>query len=124
MPKCRYCGKDIKWKFKYREVPPGEKNLPLNMDGSLHDCRPKPIEKIEQDVKTSQQKPIITPPAPPPEQPKSSVQAGKEYNEPRFTPADKITDIEQVVSVLRSIDQTLKNINNCLQTISRNTGEE
>ena len=71
-------------------VPSGEKNLPLNMDGSLHDCRPKPDEIIEQDVKQAEQKPIITPPAPPPEKPKSSEEAGKEYNEPRFTSADEL----------------------------------
>ena len=41
MPKCKYCQNEITWKWAYGETPPGEKNLPYNLDGSLHDCRPK-----------------------------------------------------------------------------------
>lgn len=41
MPKCKFCQGDISWKYAYGETPPGEKNLPLNLDGSLHDCRTK-----------------------------------------------------------------------------------
>jgi len=52
MPKCKSnipdsneeCGLEIKWKYPYMQVPAGEKNRPLNLDGSPHwgTCRANP----------------------------------------------------------------------------------
>ena len=39
MPKCKFCQNEITWKWPYKEVPAGEKNIPFNPDGSPHDCR-------------------------------------------------------------------------------------
>ncbi|MHA2029016.1 MAG: hypothetical protein ACW99Q_06475 [Candidatus Kariarchaeaceae archaeon] len=36
---CKYCGGTIRWKYAYNLVPVGERNLPLNEDGSEHRCR-------------------------------------------------------------------------------------
>ena len=39
MATCKFCQQPIRWKYPYGEVPNGAKNTPLNLDGSVHDCR-------------------------------------------------------------------------------------
>jgi len=62
-PNCKYCGQPITWKYGYMKTPPGEKNYPLNPDGSAHNesckalqeqtpptAKPSTIEEIDLSV--------------------------------------------------------------------------
>ena len=56
MAKCKYCGDTIQWLYKFGQTPPGEKNVPHNMDGSPHNTTCKSLTSGQQ----TQQSPITT----------------------------------------------------------------
>ena len=83
---CTFCKQPIHWPQPYIQ---GQK--PINTDGSIHDCPAR-----------QQPAPQAAPQQSPP------VRVEKTSEKVEFKSADRITDMDLLLSVLRSIDQSLK----------------
>jgi hypothetical protein len=62
-----FCQQPIDWKYAYGHIPAGQKNVPLNPDGSLHNCRTEqvippsirtPVERVSVDTSAASPKEV------------------------------------------------------------------